>query len=112
MVLGGICIQVDGRTVLYVVNGGSMTARMYRYHRYEVLHPNVGQFAGPMGQDFILMQDNSHPHTARVAKGHLNQKRINVNYWSPRSPDLNPIEHVCDFMSRRVSHRPNPPRDV
>lgn len=107
MVWGGICIA--GRTELCIIDRGSMTAIRYRN---EILGPIVRPFAGVIGPDFILMQDNARPHTARVAIDYLEQEGIDVMDWPARSPDLNPIEHVWDIIGRHVLGRHNPPTTV
>ena len=57
MVWGGICL--NGRTDLYVINGGTLNARRYRD---EILSQFVLHFAGAIGDAFVLMQDNAHVH--------------------------------------------------
>ena len=50
----------------------------------------------------ILRQDNAKPHTARHSQQFLNQQNVNVLPRPAFSPDINPIEHVWDYMKRRI----------
>lgn len=100
MVWGGI--TMDYRTELVVVEGGSLNAD--RYIR-EILQDHVVPFAPLIGNDFILMHDNARPHVARVVRQYLIDVGIETMEWPPRSPDLNPIEHVWDMMGRQVRSR-------
>ena len=59
MVWGGI--SYEGRTDLYVINEGTLTALRCRD---EILDPIVRPFAGAVGDNFIMMQDNARPQTA------------------------------------------------
>ncbi|GFV06383.1 transposable element Tcb2 transposase [Trichonephila clavipes] len=50
----------------------------------------------------IFQQDNSRPHTARVAQDFL--RHFQTLPWPARSPDLSsPVEHVWDQLKRQMS---------
>ncbi|GFU78831.1 transposable element Tc1 transposase [Trichonephila clavipes] len=49
----------------------------------------------------IFQQDNSRPHTARVAQDFL--RHFQTLPWPPRSPDLSPVEHVWDQLKRQMT---------
>ncbi|GFX51086.1 transposable element Tcb2 transposase [Trichonephila clavipes] len=61
--VGGI--SIDGRTDLYIIRDGPLTARRYRD---EILRPIVVPYAAAIGDDFILMDDNSRPHRANLVE--------------------------------------------
>ena len=107
MVWGGI--SLEGRTDLYVLAGGTMNAIRYRD---EILRPIVRPYAGAVGPGFLLMHDNAHPHVARVCQQFLHDEGIDAMDWPARSPDLNPIEHLWDIMSRTIHRRQVAPQTV
>ncbi|GFS81012.1 transposable element Tcb2 transposase [Trichonephila clavipes] len=59
LVVGGVLvygtISIDGRTDLYIIRDGPLTALQYRD---EILRPIVVPYAAAIGDDFILMDDN------------------------------------------------------
>ncbi|GFX63243.1 transposable element Tcb2 transposase [Trichonephila clavipes] len=61
LVYGGI--SIDGRTDLYIIRDGPLTARRYRD---EILRPIVVPYAAAIGDDFILMDDNCRPPRANL----------------------------------------------
>ncbi|GFW42795.1 transposable element Tcb2 transposase [Trichonephila clavipes] len=52
-------ISIDGRTDLFIIRDGPLTARRYRD---EILRPIVVLYAAAIGDDFILIDDNCRPH--------------------------------------------------
>ena len=89
MVCGGI--SYEGHTELHIFQRGNLNAR--RYVDY-VLHPIVRPYLGAMGDGAVLMDDNPHPHRARLVDQYLDREAIDRMDWPARSPDLNPIEHA------------------
>ncbi|GFV88420.1 transposable element Tcb2 transposase [Trichonephila clavipes] len=64
---------------------------------------------GAMGLQFLFMDDNAPCHRTVAAEQLLESEDIERMDWPARSPDLNPIEHVCDFLGRRLAARTLPP---
>ncbi|KAI3365408.1 hypothetical protein L3Q82_010493, partial [Scortum barcoo] len=87
----------------------SLTAIRYRD---EILRPLVRPYAGAVGPGFLLMQDNARPHVAGVCQQFLQDEGIDAMDWPARSPDLNPIEHIWDIMSRSIHQRHVAPQTV
>ncbi|GFV65033.1 transposable element Tc3 transposase [Trichonephila clavipes] len=62
-----------------------------------------------MGLQFLFMDDNAPCHRTVFAEQLLKSEDIECMDWPARSPDLNPIEHVWDFLGRRLAARTLPP---
>ncbi|GFW68200.1 transposable element Tcb2 transposase [Trichonephila clavipes] len=78
----------------------------------EILRPIVVPYAAAIGDDFILMDDNSKPHRANLVEDSLFEEGIVRIEWPACSPDMNPIEHVWDALGRRVAGRQPPPQTL
>ncbi|GFX77033.1 transposable element Tcb2 transposase [Trichonephila clavipes] len=87
-----------GRGVL--VLGGIMLGSRTDLHIFD---------AGAMGLQFLFMDDNAPCHRTVAAEQLLVSEDIEGMDWPARSPDLNPIEHVWDFLGRRLAARTLPP---
>ncbi|GFX21753.1 transposable element Tcb2 transposase [Trichonephila clavipes] len=84
LVYGGI--STDGRTYLYIIRDGPLTARRYKD---EILRPIVVPYAAAIGGAFILMDDNCRPHRANLVEDFLFEERIVRMEWSACSPGMN-----------------------
>ncbi|GFU06707.1 transposable element Tcb2 transposase [Trichonephila clavipes] len=62
-----------------------------------------------MGLQFLFMDDNAPCHRTVAAEQLLESEDIERMDWPSRSPDLNPLEHVWDFLGRRLTARTLPP---
>uniref|UniRef100_A0A1A7YAS8 Transposase Tc1-like domain-containing protein n=2 Tax=Iconisemion striatum TaxID=60296 RepID=A0A1A7YAS8_9TELE len=107
MVWGGI--SMEGRTDLYCLGNGALTAIRYPD---EILEPFVRPYADAVGPGFLLMHDNARPHVARVCRQYLEDEGIETIEWPSRSPDLNPIEHLWDIMFGSIRRRQVAPQTV
>ncbi|GFS93419.1 transposable element Tcb2 transposase [Trichonephila clavipes] len=104
LVWGGI--MLGSRTDLHIFDAGSVNGTRYCN---EILLPLVRLFRGAMGLQFLFMDDNAPCHRTVAAEQLLESEDIERMDWPARSPDLNPIEHVWDFLGRRLAARTLPP---
>ncbi|GFX59008.1 transposable element Tcb1 transposase [Trichonephila clavipes] len=92
-------IIFDSRTDLHV-QSVTMTGYIYRN---VILEQQVRLFRGPMGAEFLFMDENARPHHANIVDECLQLEDITRMDWPAYSLDLNPIEHVWDMLSRRIA---------
>ncbi|GFU91095.1 transposable element Tcb2 transposase [Trichonephila clavipes] len=79
-------ISLGGKTDLPLFHGGTLTDVRYRD---EMLDPYVRPYAGAIGNDFILMDDNARSHRAVIVEEYLEGLGLDRMEWPARSPDLN-----------------------
>ncbi|GFX89559.1 transposable element Tcb2 transposase [Trichonephila clavipes] len=99
-------IMLGSRTDLHIFDACSVNGTRYCN---EILLPYLRLFRGAMGLQFLFMDDNAPCHRTVAAKQLLESEDIERMDWPARSPDLNPIEHVWDFLGRRLAARTLPP---
>lgn len=86
----------DGRSVLQILH---QTVNGELYCR--VLREFLGGDRLPEAP-WTLQQDNAPAHRSALVQAFLAERAIRHLDWPSRSPDLNPIEHVWDFLGKKV----------
>ncbi|GFY15492.1 transposable element Tcb2 transposase [Trichonephila clavipes] len=99
-------IMLGSRTDLHIFDAGSVNGTRYCN---EILLLYVRLFRGAMGLQFLFVDDNAPCHRTVAAEQLLESEDIECMDWLARSLDLNPIEHVWDFLVRRLAARTLPP---
>ena len=100
MVWGGI---LGRRKTNLIVVQGNLNAQGYIN---QILQPEAVPFL-QRHWPAILMHDNARPHVARICQQFLNRNNVIVLPWPAVSPDMNPIEHIWDYLGRKVWARGN-----
>ncbi|GFW43924.1 transposable element Tcb2 transposase [Trichonephila clavipes] len=105
LVWGGI--MLGSRTDLHIFGAGSVNGTR---NCNEILPPYVRLFRGAMGLQFLFFMDDNAPcHRTVASEQLLESEDIERMAWPARSLDFNPIEHVWDFLGRRLAARTLPP---
>ena len=105
---GGGSIMVRGgilgrrKTNLIVVQGN----RNAQGYINQILQPEAVPFLQRHGPA-ILMHDNARPNVARICRQFLNRNNVNVLPWPAVLEDMNQIEHIWDYLGRKVRAKGN-----
>ena len=75
-------ISAQGKTDLHVIDNGTLMAERYIN---EILDVHVRPYAGAIGPDFILMDDNARAHRALITNRYLEQAATVRLDWPARS---------------------------
>ncbi|KAL1489394.1 hypothetical protein ABEB36_014296 [Hypothenemus hampei] len=103
MFWGGI--MFNHRTQLIPI-AQTMTGEIYAEN---IVRAIIYPLRNEIGENFIFMDDNARPHRTRGVEQALADGNIRRLNWPAYSPDMNPIEHVWDYIKRRIHQRNNPP---
>ena len=79
--------HVNGQTYIHVIGD---TLRRFIKRRFNA------------NDSFLLMQDNAPPHICNYAMKFFKANDIPVMSCRSTSPDLNPIENICDMIDDRL----------
>jgi hypothetical protein len=95
------CITHDCKLDLVAIQG-NLTGDQYIR---DFLQPVVPHFDNhPLATRPVYMDDNARPHRSRAVTAYLQSEAVTSVPRPVMSPDLNPIEHICDMLGRMCFH--------
>ena len=71
---------------------------------YETLEMKEGEH--------YFQQDNDLKHTSKKAKKWIEDNDFQVLSWLAQSPDLNPMEHLWEYLEQHLCQYETPPKKV
>jgi DDE superfamily endonuclease len=80
---------------------GNMDGPLYT----QILNDNILETLKDLGinkKDVYFQQDSDLKHTSEIAQNWFKKAKLNVLDWAPSSPNMNIIEHVWEYLDRRV----------
>ena len=93
----------------HIIENSTLAAERYVN---KTLGVYVRPYAGAIGADFTLMNDNACPNRAHVTNQYLEDATIVIMDCPAHSPDMNLIEHAWDMLQKAISAHPVQPTMV
>ena len=104
------CISHDCKLDLVTIQGNLTVDQYIRDVLQPVVVPHFDNH--PLDTRPVYMDDNARPHRSRAVTAYLQSEAVTSVPWPAMSPELNPIEHICDMLGRHILAREPPVQSI
>lgn len=94
-----------GPGILWEKDWGTINQYTYAEKIVPIIEAWVTMQRNYEGRELVFMQDNAPAHSAESVQFELESRGIRLLDWPPYSPDLNPIEHIWDWMKEYIANK-------